>query len=114
MSWLPPGVLNAVQDAWAWGALHPFFFWGWIVALCINNGLRIGAYRDYISRPPWARFLVAATDPFCGNFWRLLQWLTDKAHLPFKFPGDDSQTVTAQTVRNAVAADDAAKAAANK
>jgi hypothetical protein len=113
---LPAELVNALRDAWAWASLHPIFFWSWIGCLAINNGLRLGAYRDYISRPPWARFLVAATDPACLNFWRLLTFLSDRAHLPFKFPSSDesAQIATAQAVRTAVAADDVAKAALEK
>ena len=112
MNWFPPELVNAARDTWAWAGLHPVIFWGLVAAMAVNNGLRLGAYRDYVSRPPWARFIVAATDPFCGNFWRLLSWISAKFSLPFKFPnGDDPQTITAQAVRNAVAADDAAKEA---
>lgn len=95
---IPAELLNAVRDGWAWAGLHPYFFWGWILCLAVNNGLRLGAYRDYVNRPGWVRFVIAATDPACLNFWRLLSWVSAKFSLPFKFPGDDTQTVPSASI----------------
>lgn len=116
--WIPPELVSALWDMAAWAGLHPVLFWSFIGALAVNNGVRI-AYREYTTRPPWARFVVGLTDPLCGNVWRLLTWLTTKLSLPFKFPSgqDDSQSLpalTAKTVRDAVAVDEAVKAEAAK
>jgi hypothetical protein len=116
--WLPPELVSALWDMAAWANMHPILFWGFIGALAINNGVRI-TYKEYATRPPWARFVVGVTDPLCGNVWRLASWAAAKLSLPFKFPSgqDDSQALpvlTARTVRDAVAVDEAVKAEAAK
>lgn len=88
-------------DVWTFQSFHPFLFWGVIGSLAVNNGLRT-TFKEYATRPSWARFIVAATDPLCGNFWRLLAWFSAKLSLPFKFPsGEDSGTISPTAIADA-------------
>ena len=60
----------------------------------------------YAEMPRWARFILGFTMPIALNFYHF------GGKIGIEAP--DVQTLTAQTVRSAVAADDAAKAAAEK
>lgn len=80
---------NAIQSfAWdhprAVGGVAAFFVLGSIV----SNVLR-SIYRDQTTRPAWAIGILAALDPFIGNFWTLLAWAAAKIGIQLKPPSSD-------------------------
>jgi hypothetical protein len=71
------------------------------VAIILNNALHT-IYKDFATRPPWARWAVAVTDPLAFNFWQLLHWIGGKIGLNIGPKPDD--TVPASSVAAATKA----------
>ena len=97
-------LANYWNDVRAFWGLHPVICWGFVSVLAINNGIRV-TWKDYVTRPPLARFIVGATDPICGNFWRLAVWLAKRFGWTIDSPYSD--TVSNEVVRNVIAQQEA-------
>jgi hypothetical protein len=90
-------------------ANYPFaivwFLGVFVIATLTNSGIK-GTWA-YAEMPRWARFVLAFTMPLALNFYHF----GEKVGLQ---QPPDVQTLTSATVRVAVAADEAARAAAEK
>ena len=80
---------NAIQSfAWSHprtvGAVVAFLVLGSVVSSVLR-----ALYRDQATRPAWATGILAALDPFIGNFWTLLTWAAAKVGITIKPPAGD-------------------------
>lgn len=75
---------------------NPWIIPTWIAILALNNAARVnarGADRRNVPVPQWAALVIGATDPFVGNFWRMVEWASLKAGLPIHGPDADGSAV---------------------
>jgi len=75
---------------------NPWIIPVWLLILAANNVARVnarGADRRNVPVPLWASVITSATDPFVGNFWRLVEWASLKLGLPIHGPDADGSAV---------------------